>query len=104
MPKSPSPPVAAYPGPGAASQIGLFAGLILGFVVSLFAFDFAGFHLGKFVGAWQVNRQIDRATNEAVLYKATGYHNLRDMIDDFEARHAEALAEARARAETTTPR
>lgn len=98
------------PGPRVATQLGFGIGLILGFLVALVALDFAGFELGKKIGAMQVNHQIDQATHEAVLYKATGYHNLREMIDDFEARNEMHLRlrrieedVLRARIEATAP-
>jgi hypothetical protein len=84
------------PGPSKATQIGLGIGLcsgsVIGMILGFLAADFAGFEMGKRAENWRMNRLIAEAGREAALYKETGYHSLRDMIQDYEEREEVAFA------------
>lgn len=82
----------ADPGLGTGLTVGLGLGFVFGFLMTMFAFDWFGFELGKRIGEDRVNRLIDNAAHEAVLYKTTGFHNLREMIMAYEDREEVAIA------------
>lgn len=84
------------PGPRKVTQIGLgiglCSGLVIGMILGMLAIDWAGFQFGKQAENFRMNRLINQASSEAILFKETGYHSVREMIQDYEEREEVAFA------------
>lgn len=64
--------------------VGLLAGFVLGMVFGGGLLIGQGvFNAGHFAGKWQAERDYRNAVSEAELFQKTGYHNMREMLDDY---------------------